>query len=211
MDPLRNAPCGHDDVERLLHERADGRLAAAEEARLERRLAGCARCRERAGLLEWAATSLREGQQAPPAGLTDHVMRRVAPLSRPRLQRERPQPLRWLPAAALVLVAAAVAGGLFLRPAVRPAAPAAARIEVELQLAGEMARSVAVAGDFNGWDAASMKRGGDGVWRIRLSLSPGRYQYAFLIDESRWVADPRAATVVDSGYGGADSVLDLTL
>ena len=56
-----------------------------------------------------------------------------------------------------------------------------------------------------------MKKGEDGVFRVQLALPPGRYQYAFLVDEHVWVPDPRAATIVDSGYGGADSVLDLTL
>jgi hypothetical protein len=49
------------------------------------------------------------------------------------------------------------------------------------------------------------------VWKTRLSLPPGRYRYAFVVDSEKWVADPQAATVVDSGYGGADSVLDISL
>jgi 1,4-alpha-glucan branching enzyme len=87
----------------------------------------------------------------------------------------------------------------------------APHVQVELKLAGEKARTVAVAGDFNGWDAVVMKKGEDGVWKTRLSLPPGRYRYAFVVDSEKWVADPQAATVVDSGYGGADSVLDISL
>jgi len=210
VDPVRDGACGH-DVDELLHKRADGRLSRLEAAALERRLTGCARCRERAALLEWAADSLRRRQKAVPAGLTDSVMRRLAASRPPKLPHERSQPMawRWLPAAAAVL--AVGVGVLVLRLPARQAPLATPRVEVELQLAGEQARTVAVAGDFNGWDTASMKRGEDGVWRIRLSLSPGRYQYAFLVDDARWVADPRAATVVDSGYGGADSVLDVSL
>lgn len=210
MDPVQDGACGH-DIDGLLHKRADGRLSHPEAATLERRLTACARCRERAALLEWAAESLRRHQRAVPAGLTDGVMRRLAASRPPKLSHERPQPLawRWLPAAAAVL--AVGVGVLVVRLPARQAPLAAPRVEVELQLAGEQARTVAVAGDFNGWDTASMKRGEDGVWRIRLSLSPGRYQYAFLVDDARWLADPRAATVVDSGYGGADSVLDVSL
>jgi 1,4-alpha-glucan branching enzyme len=80
-----------------------------------------------------------------------------------------------------------------------------------LELTDVAARSVSVAGDFNDWQAAGMQKGADGVWRIRLSLRPGRYQYAFVVDDARWVADPRAATLVDSGYGGANSVIEVSL
>jgi anti-sigma factor RsiW len=211
LDPLRDGECGH-DIEALLHKRADDRLSHDDEAAaLERRLASCARCRERAALLAWAADSLRSDQKAAPAGLTDAVMRRLAGRQPARLPSRRLglTAWHWLPAAAAVL--AVGVGVLVLRHHAVQAPPASGRVEVELQLPGEQARSVAVAGDFNGWDAASMRRGADGVWRIRLSLSPGRYQYAFLVDDAGWVADPRAATVVDSGYGGADSVLDLSL
>ncbi len=93
----------------------------------------------------------------------------------------------------------------------RPPEDGSPRIPVELQLASVEARSVAVAGDFNGWDVVTMKKGEDGVFRVQLSLPRGRYQYAFLVDGQKWVPDPRADTTVDSGYGGADSVLDLTL
>jgi hypothetical protein len=209
LDPLRDGDCGH-EIEALLHKKADDRLSHDEAAALDRRLASCARCRERAALLAWVADSLRSDQKAAPAGLTDAVMRRLARRQPARLPSRRPwlTALHWLPAAAVLALGVGV---LVLRHDAVQAPPVSGRVEVELQLPGEKARSVAVAGDFNGWDAASMRRGTDGVWRIRLSLSPGRYQYAFLVDEDRWVADPRAATVVDSGYGGADSVLDLSL
>ena len=210
MERDRTVACGH-DIEWLLHRRVDGRLSPEEAVLLERRLAGCAQCRERAALLDWAVDSLRQARRAAPAGLTDAVMRRVAASAPPRAQRAFAPPLalRWLAPAAAVL---AVGVGVAVLRRDAPLTPVAApRVEVELQLAGERARSVAVAGDFNGWDAASMKRDEGGVWRIRLSLVPGRYQYAFLVDESRWTADPRAATTVDSGYGGDNSVLDLSL
>ncbi len=129
--------------------------------------------------------------------------------SRRRLRESRPTVLRWLPAAATAL-----AVGFLALTVLRPSKHAALeppRVPVELKLAGAKARTVAVAGDFNGWAAAAMKNGEDGVWRIQLSLPPGRYQYAFVVDEQKWVPDPQAATLVDSGYGGADSVLDIPL
>jgi anti-sigma factor RsiW len=219
VDPVRIDPCGH-HIDELLHKKADARLSGEEAAALERQTAACAACRERAALLDWAVDGLRREQRALPAGLSDEVMRRIRSLepSRPlRAPSRQALVLRWLPAAAVLAVGI---GALALyESGRRPSADGASRIQVEtssrvqveLQLARVEARSVAIAGDFNGWDAVTMKKGEDGVFRVQLSLVPGRYQYAFLVDEHVWVPDPRAATVVDSGYGGADSVLDLTL
>ena len=62
------------------------------------------------------------------------------------------------------------------------------------------AKSVTVAGDFNGWTDTPLKRGKDGIWMIRLDLPPGRYEYSFKIDGKKWVPDPRADEYVKS-YG----------
>ncbi len=211
MDAPRIDRCGH-DIDELLNKKADGRLSGEDAAALERQTAACAACRERAAILDWAVEELSRDQRAVPAGLPDEVMRRIRTLepSRPRGGPSRQALVwRWLPAAAVL----AVAIGVVILYQGRGQSPdgSSPRIPVELQLASTEARSVAVAGDFNGWDAVTMKRGEDGVFRVQLALPPGRYQYAFLVDGRKWVPDPRAATIVDSGYGGADSVLDLTL
>ncbi len=201
--------CGH-DIEGWLHKKADGRLSPEEAGALERQVGACRACRERAALLEWAGSALRQGRRGVPEGFTDKVLRRAAELPLPRRVRERPATgLRWLSPALTALAAGLVLLTVLRLP--RPTPPEPPRVPVELRLAGGKARSVAVVGDFNGWDAATMMKGDDGVWRISLSLPPGRYQYAFVVDQEKWVPDPQAATVVDSGYGGADSVLEVPL
>tara|TARA_Y100001970_G_C14011696_1_gene738775 strand:+ start:559 stop:966 length:408 start_codon:yes stop_codon:yes gene_type:complete len=47
----------------------------------------------------------------------------------------------------------------------------------------------------------------DGIWSIIKSLSPGRYEYKFVIDRNTWVEDPNALDRVEDGYGGVNSVL----
>jgi len=47
----------------------------------------------------------------------------------------------------------------------------------------------------------------DGVWSIIKSLSPGRYEYKFVVDRNTWVRDPNAFETIDDGYGGENSVL----
>ena len=52
------------------------------------------------------------------------------------------------------------------------------------------AQSVAVMSDFNGWKAVPMTKGGDGVWRAKVSLPPGTHAYKFLVNGTDWVFDP---------------------
>ncbi|MDP7421509.1 MAG: isoamylase early set domain-containing protein [bacterium] len=80
---------------------------------------------------------------------------------------------------------------------------------ITLQYENKEAEEVAVAGDFNNWDttADKMVNLGDGNWTITLNLKPGRFEYKFVIDGTKWIADPQAKEFVDDGYGGQRSVL----
>ena len=51
------------------------------------------------------------------------------------------------------------------------------------------------------------KVAGDGIWSIVKPLTPGRYEYKFVIDRNTWVEDPNALDRSDDGYGGVNSVL----
>ncbi|HAM50503.1 MAG TPA: hypothetical protein DCP92_07320 [Nitrospiraceae bacterium] len=71
------------------------------------------------------------------------------------------------------------------------------------------AKSVTIAGSFNHWDpdqAMLTKPSNEGVWTIVLPLSPGRYEYRFVINGKEWVLDPSVPSV-DDGLGGKNSVL----
>ncbi len=72
------------------------------------------------------------------------------------------------------------------------------------------ARRVALVGDFNGWDERAtpmVQRGDDGAWSARVPLPPGRHQYAFVVDGTRWLVDPLAPQVPDGGYGPTNAVI----
>jgi len=126
---------------------------------------------------------------------------------------------RWLQvaAAASLLVAAGYWAG---RTATPPAAPpglvglAEAPVEqvvVRLVLVEPTARTVAIVGDFNGWDPmrSPLERLNQGVWTATLELPPGRYHYQFLVDGERWIADPLAQETTFDGFGAQNSVLDV--
>jgi hypothetical protein len=73
------------------------------------------------------------------------------------------------------------------------------------------ARSVSVAGTFNGWvpNQHELGRlgGEDSLWAGVVPLpSRGRYLYKFLVDGRRWVTDPAAERASD-GAGGQASVV----
>lgn len=60
-------------------------------------------------------------------------------------------------------------------------------------IAAPGARSVAVVGDFTAWQPFPLSDPeGDGIWTAQITLPPGRYEYAFLVD-GKWVGqDPLA-------------------
>jgi 1,4-alpha-glucan branching enzyme len=89
------------------------------------------------------------------------------------------------------------------------AAPEAAElIDVDLELSASTAGEVYVAGSFNDWNptADALEKGEDGVWHITLKLSPGEYEYKFVVDGT-WVEDPGNPNTVSDPYGGKNSVL----
>ncbi|RMH54563.1 MAG: hypothetical protein D6679_13420, partial [Candidatus Hydrogenedentota bacterium] len=75
------------------------------------------------------------------------------------------------------------------------------------------ARSVSVAGSFNNWDKNANPMSdpdGDGVWEVRIPLAPGLYHYKFVINGKDWVVDPENANTADDGFGGKNSVLNIS-
>ena len=72
------------------------------------------------------------------------------------------------------------------------------------------AQRVQLAGDFNSWDpnAHPLKRTSGERWEIRLNLSPGRYEYKFLVD-GQWQNDPNCADFASNPFGDENCVLVL--
>lgn len=54
------------------------------------------------------------------------------------------------------------------------------------------AKVVTVAGDFNQWNptARPMKRDAGGLWKVKVRLGAGSYQYKFVVNGERWEEDP---------------------
>lgn len=71
---------------------------------------------------------------------------------------------------------------------------------VEFAIRAPEAESVAVTGDFTGWEPVAMEPGRDGWWQVRRVLEPGLHHFGFLVDD-QWAIPPRAPGVVEDGWG----------
>ncbi len=154
-----------------------------------------------------------------PAALDDAVMEAV----RRRAPQHETGPLRWMIAPRTIRVrpvwipalAAAAVLAVLLVPRRAVQAPAAAVVAatdtvfVHFELSAPQARTVALAGSFNGWrtDAVSMTRGAGGMWSVTIPLAVGEHHYDFVVNGSEWVPDPTAHVQVDDGFGGHNSVI----
>lgn len=81
---------------------------------------------------------------------------------------------------------------------------------VQLVFRFPAARRVSVVGDFNGWDAhanAMTRDPASGLWSQTIALRPGRHVYAFIVDDSIWMRDPRTPEASDADFGRPGSVL----
>lgn len=83
---------------------------------------------------------------------------------------------------------------------------------VRLMFDAPGARRVAVTGDFApvATAATQLARDPDGRrWSVTLALRDGDHRYAFVVDETRWVPDPRADRVARGADGRLYSLLNV--
>jgi 1,4-alpha-glucan branching enzyme len=80
------------------------------------------------------------------------------------------------------------------------------------QVDAQVARSVAVLGEFNGWnaDATPMEKRKDGSFSASVTIEAGRpYRFRYLLDGQRWANDEAPDAMVPNQFGSEDSVLSL--
>ncbi|HLE55920.1 MAG TPA: glycogen-binding domain-containing protein [Rhodothermia bacterium] len=72
------------------------------------------------------------------------------------------------------------------------------------------ARLVEVTGEFNGWGRSKslLEPTQDGWWELRIPLSPGGYQYVYLID-GKTVTPPESPVRIDDGFGGENGYVEV--
>lgn len=91
-----------------------------------------------------------------------------------------------------------------------PPTGSADRATVQFVLAAPGATGVTLVGDFNDWDPSAMplRPTADGaVWSVTVPLTPGRHEYAFVVDGTEWVPDPAAPPAPGADFGEPNSVV----
>lgn len=170
----------------------------------------------------------------PPPGLVQGVMAALQHTAVPRTEKEslmskirtwfdlRPL-LGWQTAGVAVAASVMVMVSLsFLRhpaqdnplsPSFEPVAMTSGATQgrlVKFKLYAPDASQVMVVGDFNEWGSGSgspLVKKHNGEWVAEIPLSPGNYQYAFVVDGKTWVEDPRAVQHVQDDFGRKNAVL----
>ena len=98
--------------------------------------------------------------------------------------------------------------------AAKSAEPAEVSVHARLthfELFAPEASAVFVAGSFNQWNpsATAMTRLSEGKWVTELTLSPGRYEYLFVVNGNYWTPDPKVRDYASNPFGGFNSVLEV--
>jgi len=87
-----------------------------------------------------------------------------------------------------------------------------AEVQFSLRVNDNKAHTVAIAGDFNGWNPQTNileDPEGDGIWTGTLKLEPGKYEYMFVLDGEKWFPDPNALRYVKDGFGNKNAILEI--
>jgi hypothetical protein len=156
-------------------------------------------------LEQWLA---RAPQLPPSPGFHARVMRAIEPAPRLGVRLRAflftPRTLRWnIGSLALAGIAGlAVAFGWTLTRESDETAMEPGLVSVRFVLHQPGAQQVRLAGDFTGWQPrVPLRRADGGRWVAELKLSPGIYEYVFVVDGERWIEDPAATQFRDDGFG----------
>ena len=79
---------------------------------------------------------------------------------------------------------------------------------ITFKLEATEAREAILVGDFNSWDLKKhkMKKDNKGRWTKIITLSPGKYEYKYLVD-GQWQNDPENDQMVPNSYSTLNNIL----
>ena len=207
---------------KLLNPYVDQVLDAESIQQVEEHLRSCPTCQdEYLRLKEMVASLNLLPQVSTPQNLTQNIMTKISQeeiqiqsswidhlrrqISFPRLS------FRLVgSAAAVALVVFFAFTFIFNTPDTSPIC--SAEVQFSLRVGDSKAHTVAIAGDFNGWNPQANileDLEGDGIWTGTLKLEPGRYEYMFVMDGEKWFPDPNALRYVKDGFGNKNAILEI--
>jgi len=209
-------------IRKLINPYIDQILDAESAQHVEEHLKSCSVCREEYSKLKQVVFSLNSiSPQPAPADFTQNIM---AKISQEDVQiqsswMDRIKKQVFIPQLSLRLVGAAAAAALivffaftFIFNTPDTSLICSAEVQFSLKISDGKAHTVAITGDFNGWNPqANLLEDpeGDGIWTGTLKLEPGRYEYMFVLDGEKWFPDPNALRYVKDGFGNRNAILEI--
>ena len=209
-------------IKKLLNPYIDQVLDADTTKQVDKHLKSCSTCNKEYQSLKEIVTSLNSlSTQPAPTDFTQNLMTKIS-------QKEIQIQTSWIdrikkqvsiPQLSFRLVGAAAAAALivffaftfvFNTPDTSPIC--SAEVQFSLKINDGKAHTVAIAGDFNGWNPQANTLedpDGDGIWTATLDLEPGRYEYMFVLDGEEWFPDPNALRYVKDGFGNKNAILEI--
>ena len=210
------------EVKKLLNPYIDKTLDADMAQQIDEHLKSCPICNKEYQSLKGIITSLNSlSTQSTPTDFTQSIMAKI-------LQKEIQIQTSWMdrirkqisiPRLSFRLVGVAAVAAvvmffaftfIFNTPDTYPIC--SAEVQFSLKISDGKAHTVAIAGDFNGWNPQANileDPEGDGIWTGTLKLEPGRYEYMFVLDGEKWFPDPNALRYVKDGFGNRNAILEI--
>jgi hypothetical protein len=207
---------------KLLNPYIDKILNANIAQQVEEHLKSCPACREEYSKLKQVVSVVNTLSPKPaPENLTENIMAKISQKEiqiqsswMDHLKKQIPIPrlsFRLVGAAAVTaLVLFFAFTFIFNTPDTYPIC--SAEVQFSLKINDNKAHTVAIAGDFNGWNPQTNlleDPEGDGIWTGTLKLEPGRYEYMFVLDGEKWFPDPNALRYVKDGFGNKNAILEI--
>jgi len=209
-------------IKKLLNPYIDKALDADMTKQIDEHLKSCSACNKEYQSLKEVIASLNSlSTQPAPADFTQNLMTKIS-------QEEIQIQTSWIDnlkkrisiprfsfrlagaAAVAVLVVFLAFTFIFNTPDTYPIC--SAEVQFSLKINDNKAHTVAIAGDFNGWNPQTNlleDPEGNGIWTGTLKLEPGRYEYMFVLDGEKWFPDPNALRYVKDGFGNKNAILEI--
>lgn len=213
-------------IKKLLQPYIDDALTFGEKQQVKQHLEDCSACRAELKSLSVMLKLIKSlPEVSTPPNFTQNIMAKISQekiqiqsswMDRLKKQVSIPQfSFRLAGAAAITAIFVFLAFTFLFNFSELPGQPgekeaAAYQVEVTFNISGIEAQTIAVAGDFNGWNINANQLedpDGDGIWTGKMQLEPGRYEYMLVVDDGKWVTDPNAKVYANDGFGSKNAVL----
>ncbi len=209
-------------IKKLLNSYIDKTLDADMAKQVDEHLKSCPTCQDEFLRLKEMVTSLNSLSPKPaPETFTQNIMAKISQkeiqiqtswINRIKKQVSIPQLSFRLVGAAATAILIVFFAFTFIFNTPDTSLICSAEVQFSLKINDSKAHTVAIAGDFNGWNPQANileDPEGDGIWTGTLKLEPGRYEYMFVLDGEKWLPDPNALRYVKDGFGNKNAILEI--